>query len=229
MTRRKFQLFIASAAYPWQNLWAQDAKVILEKVTAAYESLNNYYFEGRAVSEATIKGHTTKNELTFTVAFQAPDSFRLEFRYPTAGNWLRVSDGKFVRESRSMTKESKKTPVDQNTPYILNGSPLYNFERLSKTSNNPKITRSEVVAVGGKQIECSVIEFESHRRELREGETPGPSQVWVAKDTSLVMRQEIRTISTVRGEHSEAKRTTTIEKFELNAVVSKDLFSTSEA
>jgi outer membrane lipoprotein-sorting protein len=228
MTRRNFQLLIASAAYPLRNLYAQDAQPILEKVTAAYQALNSYYFEGKAVSETTMKGHATKNELAFTVAFQAPDKFRLEFRYPSAGNWLRVSDGKFVRESRSLTKESKRTPVNRNTPYMLNGSPLYNFERLSKTANKPTIVRSEVIQVGGKPVDCSVVQFESHRRELREGETPGISHVWVAKDTSLVLREEIRISSIVKGERSEAKRTTTIEKMNVDSGVSSDLFSTAE-
>lgn len=227
MTRRSFQYLLASAAFPGPTLSAQDdARAILAKATEAYQSLRSYYFEGKTTAETTIKGKTTRSELGFVVAFEAPDRFRLEFRYPSAGNWLRVSDGKFLMESRSITKETRKTPITQSTIWTLKSSPLYNFERLSETAENPMLIRSDTVEVDGKQFDCHLIQFTSHRRELREGETAGPSMVWVAKDTALVLREEIRTSASVRGEVSESKRVTTIERFGMNENLSGGLLST---
>jgi len=212
-----------------ERLLAQDAKAILAKVTDAYESLSSYHFVGKTLSETTIKTHTTRNELNFIAAYQAPDKFRLEFRYPDAGKWVRASDGQFLREVRTLTKEARKTPVDQNTIYLIHGSPTYNFEKLSRTATKPVVLKSEIVSVGGQQVDCQVVQFESHRRELREGETPGPSMVWIAKDSSIIVREELRTFAAVRGERSESKRTTTIETFSINKTLSQDLFSTSMA
>ena len=81
--------------------------------------------------------------------------------------------------------------------------------------------------MAGKKIPCDVLQFASHRRELRENESPGPSLVWVAKDTGLVLREEIRTTASMKGETSESKRTTTIVSFQINEANAPETFSTT--
>ncbi|MEO8026009.1 MAG: hypothetical protein ABI823_06030 [Bryobacteraceae bacterium] len=227
MTRRTFHSVAALAAFSPRALWAEDAKDILMKATEVYDGLRSYSFEGKSVSETTIKGKTSKTEFEFDVAFQAPNKFRLEFRYPNAGNWLRACDGSVVHEYRSMTKESKRTPANEDSLRVLNGSPIFNFERLSQTAENTSLVRSEPIELDGKKIECQLIQFTSHRRALREGEQPGQSMVWVAKKDGIVLREEIRTTASLRGELSESKRTTSIEKFRINEDLPVELFSSA--
>ena len=226
MTRRDFPLAIASITLAARPLAAEDARTILAKVAELYPSLHSYTFEGTAITEITIKGKVSQTSLSFTVAYQEPDKFRLEFRYPNAGNWLRVSDGLFLLEVRSVTKESSRTPITPFTIRALNSSPIANFERLFKTAESPTVLRAEAIEVAGREIPCDVIQFRSHRRELRENESPGLSRAWIAKDTGLVLSEEIRTSASMKGETSESKRTTTIANFQINEAISHETFST---
>lgn len=226
MTRRDFPLAIASVAMTARPLAAEEARTILAKAAELYPSLHSYSFEGTAITEITIKGKVSQTALNFTVAYQEPDKFRLEFRYPNAGNWLRVSDGLFLLEIRTVTKESSRTPVTPYTIRALNSSPIANFQRLFKTAENPKVLRADAIEIAGRKIPCDVIQFTSHRRELRDNESPGPSLVWIAKDTGIVLGEEIRTSASMKGETSESKRTTSIVSFQINEGISHEVFST---
>src|SRR6187402_1270344 len=156
MTRRELYHVMASAAGGALCAGARDAADILVRTAEVYPALKSYMFEGKSVTENSIGGRSSQTAMEFTVAFQAPDKFRLEFRYANAGNWLRVSDGEFLLESRSIEKESKRTPATEWTIRILKSSPTANFERLSQTAQNPVVTRSETLEVDGKATECDV-------------------------------------------------------------------------
>jgi hypothetical protein len=111
---------------------------------------------------------------------------------------------------------------------ILNSSPIFTFERLSQTVENPLLMRSEPVEVDGKKVDCHLIQFSSGRRKLGKNERPGPSSVWVAQDSGLVLREEIRTSKTVGEENSESRYTTAIERFRINEEILSELFLTKD-
>src|SRR5882724_11311004 len=73
---------------------AEDAARILAQVSSTYQGLTSYHFEGLTVSESKTKNVDSKSETQFVFAFTQPNRFRVEVRYPQAGNWVRVSDGK---------------------------------------------------------------------------------------------------------------------------------------
>lgn len=207
---------------------ASEAQALLTKVAEGYQAFRSYRFHGKSLSESKIKGKVTSSELEFDAAFQAPDKFLLEFRYPHAGNWLRASDGKFLYESRSSIKGSaQRTPVTDHTIRILNSSPTRNFARLVETAQDPILLRSEMRDVAGKGIDCHVIQFSSHRQSLQPGDVAGPSLVWIAKDNLIVLREEIRTLVRAHDEQEENNRITWIEGFEINQDLDPALFATA--
>jgi len=203
----------------------EDPTAILKRAAQAYQELKSYHFEGKSVSETTIAGKTTKTEVGFVVAYQAPDKMRLEFRYPTAGSWIRVSDGEFSLVTRTLTKESRRAPVTDRTMQTLNSSPIYAFQSLAESAEEPHLLPPEAIDIGGRPINCHVIRFAIHRMALRPDESAGTSTVWVDKQSGLVLRQEIRT-SAAGGGSSEGKRTIMVEEFHLNGDLASDVFST---
>lgn len=207
-------------------LFAWSCLPVLARVAETYRSLRSYYFEGKSISGSTIEDNKSRSEVGFVVAFAAPNKFRLEFRYPNAGEWLRVSDGNYLLETRSATKESRRTPSTERTIRVLSGSPVYNFERLSKTAENAMVMRTDWVEVDGKKIEGHLIQFSAGRRPLRKAEWAGPSSVWVSKETGLVVKEEIRTHASHGAVFSESRRTTTIERFRIDRDESQTLFAT---
>jgi len=227
MTQRSFSFLIISTVAACRILHAdEDPKAILAKAFDTYQSLKSYDFEGKSVTETTIAGKTTRTEVDFVVAYHAPDKLRLELRYPTAGNWLRVSDGEFMLVSRSLTKESRRAPITDRSIETLNSSPVYSLQRIGESAENPVLEKSETIEAGGRHLDCHVIQFAVHRQELRPGESSGKSTVWVDKKSGLIVRQEIRTSATSGNEVSEGKRIVMVDNFQLNGDLAEETFST---
>jgi outer membrane lipoprotein-sorting protein len=230
MNRKAFALAVSSAVLLCPGLRAEnnnneDPKAILAKASQAYDALQSYQFEGKSVSETTIGGKATRSEVNFVVAYQSPNKLRLEFRYPTAGNWVRVSDGESMLVMRTLTKESRRAPADDRTVQTLKSSPVYMLQNLAETAENPHLLPSESIDIGGHPIDCYVIRFATHPLALSPGESAGTSTVWVDKKSGLVLRQEIRT-SASGTEPTEGKRTVIVENFNLNGTLASDVFST---
>src|SRR5580704_12101182 len=104
-----------------------DAGKILRQTEDTYRALQSYRFEGTTISETKIGKSVSKSETSFVVAFQKPNKFRVEYVYPTAGNWIRVSDGKTTWKTRSLTKESTQGAATDDDLGILDGSPVSPF------------------------------------------------------------------------------------------------------
>lgn len=226
ITRRFLHQLLAAGCLAPGCIAAQDSKSLFLQVTRRYRGLKQYHFEGRTVAQSIFNGRTSEGETGFTVAFEAPARFRLEFRYPSAGNWLRVSDGTSFLESRSLGKEFKVSAVRGREMKALQGSPVYNFERLSKTAVNAMIMRRELIEVDDKKIECDLVQFEAGRRRLREAEWAGPSMVWISRANQLVLREEIRTSAKTGENYTETRKITVIEHFQIDAPLPGGLFDT---
>ena len=185
---------------------AQDAQQILQKVSDTYSGLKSYYFEGSTISENRIKGGSTQFEVGFAVGFTQPDKFRVEYRYPNAGNWVRVSDGKTFCNYRSEKKDLKQQPVSPADLSILRGTVISSFERLPESLNNPKVVRTENIEVGGRSIPCYVIEAERKAHSLLEGVEQLPIQLWIDKEHNIVLRQ----VTGTRSKASETENSRTV-------------------
>lgn len=226
ITRRNLNWMVPAVWLGPRCSGASDANSLLEQVTRRYQELKSYRFEGKTVSESTVNRQVSKSETGFTAAFEAPDKFVLEFRYATAGKWLRVSDGKFLLERRTITNESKRTPVTGREMIMLKSSPLYNFEQLSQTAIKPMLVQAGFIEVDGKKIECDAVQFEAGRRMLREGESAGRSMVWISRADRLILKEEIRTNAKFGNNVTETLRTTFIEHFSVDQPLPAAVFDT---
>src|SRR5579885_1706483 len=141
---------------------AEDAAQILKAVEQTYQNLTAYEFKGITSSETRVGGTVSKTETQFAVAFKPPNEFRIEYDYPSAGEWIRASDGKTLWNKRSITKEFTETPATDDALRMLDGSPVAAFENLTQDLQNPKIAGSEAVTVGGQSYDCYVIEAASN-------------------------------------------------------------------
>lgn len=95
-------MLLPASAFP------QEAQDILAKVAANYQAMKNFHFEGSTTSETKAKGVDTTSETHFVVAYTEPDKFRVELRYPTAGNWIRLSDGKISTTSAPPPRTARR-------------------------------------------------------------------------------------------------------------------------
>lgn len=215
--------FVALLTGP--RIEAQNAKAILTNVAKAYRELSNYRMEGRTITETIISGQKSKSEVRFVVAYETPNKFRIEYRYPDAGTWVRVSDGITFTESRSLDHEFKQKSATAATLRVLRSSPLEVFEHLTKTARYPVLMRSEAVNTKDGPVDCYLIGFESQRRPLRKNEWPGPSMVWVDKKNYLVLREDIRRSSVEHGVLSENRTVTEIEVAQINHEIPRSLLS----
>lgn len=204
---------------------AQDANEILAKAGAAYQSMTSYHFEGKITSKTDMGGKSTESETQFVVAYASPDQFRVEFRYPTAGDWVRVSDGKTYTAYRSISKQLDQSPATSDSLRVLEGSPVASFDDLAEGRKNAKVVGTEPVMVDGKAVDCYVIEFDARPRNLPEGTSQLPTKVWVDKQRMIVLRRALKT-QAGKGDHLTVnERTIEISSAQVNQPVAPTLFA----
>lgn len=203
--------------------WADDAAQILKNTEDTYTNLNSYRFEGTTVSETRMGSTDSKSETTFVVAFKPANEFRIEYVYPTAGNWVRVSDGKTVWKYRSLTKELNQAPETDYDLQMLDGSPVGVFSHISQGLANPSVVGSEQVEAGGQTFDCYVIQAD-HPGAVETGNAKAlPVKLWIDKKTHLVLREESGSQS--HGSNpTENLQTITFTRLDVNQPVPDDLF-----
>jgi outer membrane lipoprotein-sorting protein len=207
---------------------ADDAAQILKNTEDTYSNLNSYRFEGTTVSETKMGSSDSKSETTFVVAFKPANEFRIEYVYPTAGNWVRVSDGKTLWRYRSLTKELNKAPVNDYDVQMLDGSPVGVFSHVSQGLANPAILGSEPVTAGGQSFDCYVIQAD-HPGALEATNSKAlPVKLWIDKKTHLVLREQSG--SEGRGSNpTQNLQIITFTRLEVNRPVADELFQFSQA
>jgi outer membrane lipoprotein-sorting protein len=202
---------------------ADDASQILKNTEDTYNNLNSYRFEGTTVSETRMGATDSKSETTFVVAFKPANEFRIEYVYPAAGNWVRVSDGKTLWKYRSLTKELNKGPVSDYDLQMLSGSPVGVFSHISQGLANPSVVGSEPVSAGGQSFDCYVIQAE-HPGAMETGNAKAlPVKLWIDKKTHLVLREQSGSVSHGSAT-TENLETITFTRVEVNQPVADDVF-----
>ncbi len=208
---------------------AQDANEILKQVGHTYRNMESFHFEGTTVGETKLGNTGTRSEMQFSLAWLSPNKVRVEYRYPQAGTWLRVSDGKTMTKIRSITKEFSQQPASQDDVAILNGTPTSIYESADTTFHDPKVVRTEAIQLGGKNVDCYVIEVQGQPSTLQPGMEQMPVTLWVAKDSYLVLKEVSGTRSKSRSNATENTRTTTFTLADFNTKLPDDLFSAPSA
>ncbi|HUA82452.1 MAG TPA: hypothetical protein VMB85_01240 [Bryobacteraceae bacterium] len=216
---------LACVLFATRILAADDAAQILKDSEQTYRSLTSYEFKGITTSETKVGKSVSKSETSFAVAFKPPNEFRLEYDYPTAGNWIRASDGKTVWNQRSITKEFTSTPADDQTLLMLDGSPVAQFADVAEGVQNPTLVGSEAVTIGGQNYDCYVIQVQRADATASGGGTPVPVKLWIDKTRHLVLKQVTGSDAGAGSlKSSENQRTLSFTEVVVNGSIPDDLF-----
>ena len=208
---------------------AQDATQLLKTTAETYRGFKSYHFEGNTVVETKVGSNVSKSETAFVVAFQQPNQFRLEVIYPSAGNWVRVSDGKTVWKYRSITKELNKAAATDDDLRLLASSPLAAFSRIDEGATNASVVGSDTVTIDGKNFDCYVVQLEQPSTKT-DAAQPLPTKLWIDKSGHLILRQIGGSASHGAGSTStENTRTTTFTLAAVNQPVPDELFHLKSA
>jgi outer membrane lipoprotein-sorting protein len=205
----------------------EDAMAILGKVGQTYRGSTSYHFEGTTVSETNSATAKSSSETEFVVAYTAPNRFRVEFRYPNAGNWIRVSDGRTLSRYRSITKELKQQAAGSDDLNILNGTLMVSFRDIDQGVKKATLLDSEPVSLGGQKLDCYVIELERDQPHLLPGTESLPEKLWIDKSRFIVLRRASGTKSIEQSADRETEniRTTTFSVARINEPVEDALFA----
>jgi outer membrane lipoprotein-sorting protein len=216
-----FALVLPLAATP---ATAQEAKEILGKVRETYTNLQSCHLEGSILAETRAGRATSKYETHFEIAVVKPNKVKVEFQYPGAGSWLRVSDGKTMYRYRSLNKQLKQEPASPYDLDVLKGTVISNYENILDGLKSAQLKGSEPAQVGDKSADCYVVEAQYQRRNEREGVEPLPTKYWIDKARSVLLRQVSGTRSTSGGTETENIRTTSFSLVQINQPVPDTVF-----
>lgn len=203
------------------------AQTILQKVADTYASLKSYHFEGTTVAETKAGTTDSKSETAFSIAMSPPNKLRVEFRYPNAGEWVRVSDGKTTMRYRSITKELKKDAASPDDQDILRGTPISSFDRIAEGVKKATLLPEESLDVNGKSVPCYVIEVEYNTASALPGMEPMPTRYWIDKARNIILKQVTGSRSTKQDatHATENTRTTTFTTASINETVPDTMFA----
>ncbi len=209
---------------------ADDAAQILKDAEQTYRSLTSYEFKGVTTAETKVGSSVSKSETSFAVAFKPPNEFRLEYDYPSAGNWIRASDGKTVWNERSITKEFTSSPADDQSLMMLDGSPVAQFADVAEGVQNATMAGSEAVSVGGQNYDCYVIQVQRANTTASGSQAPLPVKLWIDKTRHLVLKQVTGSDAGAGSMKSaENQRTLSFTEVVVNGSIPDDLFHLSKS
>jgi len=214
---------VACVLFAGRILLGDDASQILKTTEQTYQNLKSYEFKGTTTSETKVGASVSKSETSFAVAFKQPNEFLVEYDYPSAGNWVRASDGKTVWNARSITKEFTASPATDDALRMLDGSPIASFANLTDGVQNVSLVGSEAVNIGGQSYDCYVIQFD-HSGASSEAAKPLPVKVWIDKSRHIVLKQVSGSEAKSAGNDTENLRTLSFTVADVNTAVPDDLF-----
>lgn len=206
---------------------ADDAAQILKTAEQTYQNLTSYDFKGVTASETKVGKNVSKTETNFEVAFKPPNEFLLEYDYPSAGSWVRASDGKMFYNKRSITKEFSATPATQDNVLILDGSPIAPFVDLTKNISNPSLAGSEALTIDGQNYDCYVISF-TRPDVTATGPVTVPVKLWIDKSRHLILKQVSGVEDAGSVKSSENQRTLSFSLVKVNSAVPDEIFHVSK-
>jgi outer membrane lipoprotein-sorting protein len=199
-----------------------DPKAILQKTSDTYGNAKSFHLTASIVSETKAGGSKMASSQTEQdMVLVRPDKVRVEFRYPSAGSWLRVSDGKMHTEYRALTKEVNQKPATPDDIGMLRNTILLHLEELTEGLKSAKLVGSEPFTLDGKSIDCHVIEAIYEPANLPPGAEALPTKYWIDKSRFIVLRE----VSGSTAKKSENLRTTTFSTARINELVADHLFA----
>jgi outer membrane lipoprotein-sorting protein len=203
-------LTIMAAVLPAASLQAQDARELLERVSAKYQQIESGRFEWVRTSETRTGASTSRNEFRYTVALARPDKVKVVIDYGHSV-WVRVSDGKDLIRYRSTSGDVNKGPVPEDISRIVNSTRIGSYQNLTRGLQTAKLAGSETVRVGEAAIDCHVVEAQYEPRLAIDGAEPLPTRYWIDKERLVIVRE----VSASRSKETENTNTVTFTAVEI--------------
>jgi outer membrane lipoprotein-sorting protein len=206
--------------------FAQDAREILTKTAENYRNLKSAQFDGNTITVTRMGGGAAMtSDLGFQVAFADPNKVRVEFRYPNAGNWIRVCDGTTLYGYRSITGDLKKEPAGAEVLGLVRTTPISDYQGLDQGVTEAKLIGSEKLAIGGTEVDTYVLEIKRDGNSLIKGLERAPSKLWIDKDRHVVLKEVTTTRSGEGSTATENEKTTTFTIIKVNEDIPGKLFA----
>ncbi len=204
---RLFALGLAAAALAF----AQSGPEILQKTAATYKNLTSCHFESVTISTTRLGGAVTKSQLEMVVAFVKPNKARVEYKYPTGGGWVRVTDGQSTAQYRAWTKLFRKTAASPADIDMINGTSIFQYQLLAARAPEAKLVKQEPLAIGATHTDCWVVEVT--------GESGEPVTYWIDKARYVVLQEKDG------SDDAEVSKLTTYTVADINQTVPDTLFA----
>jgi outer membrane lipoprotein-sorting protein len=208
---------------------SRDAQSILKQVGQTYQNASSFQFAGTTSTVTKSSLATSESEVRFEVAFEKPGQMKVEFHYPDAGVWLRVLNGKTYSAYRSLTgQETHKAASAFDLDILLNSTVIPRFEKIADGVESAKLTGTEMIDVGGKPVQCEVVEVTYKGRAKFPGMRRLPTKYWIDPQHNLVLR-EMRSTESQGGHYQTINtRTTTFTMASLNQPIPSSVFEFSK-
>jgi outer membrane lipoprotein-sorting protein len=216
------RLIVASGVFTVAAL-GQDAQQILRQVAETYQNLKSYHFQGVSLSEANVDGKRSTAETPFDIAFASPNKLKVEYRYPGGDSWIRVSDGVTLVRYRSPSGDLRREPASRDDLKILKGTFISDFGLLARTTSSARVVGSETLSVGGKDIDCYVVEAQQ-QRVVPDGTKVLPTKWWIDKARSIIAKQVTATSSAYAAHTTVNSRTVSFTLARANEELPRTLF-----
>ncbi len=176
---------------------------LLRKVIATYKGLEGYHFEGAVRMEMHAEGMQQKFDTPFIIAWVKPSKIRVEVKSYMFGLYL-VSDGQttwqYIPSLKQYTKKSVaaiKTSIEETGTSLSSlqnagAAMLTEYERITDRIKRARFLRDEAVEIGGKRIDCYVLEVEYLPTKGSAAPnmqiTLKPHTYWIDKTRNIILR-----------------------------------------
>ncbi len=191
-----FAWLILVSAGPGFPQSAGDALQLLKQVSETYRNLKSSHFEGVTTVKTQSSSVQHVLETPFVVAAVKPSLLRVETKNSLTA-MLTVSDGETTWNYMPRIHEYTRvagapagalgTDAARDSDLSAVHNPLGQYERLAERTTAAKILREDRIEVGGRNVDCFVVELAS-APENAPGVEALPRLLWIDKVRYLVLR-----------------------------------------
>src|SRR5215510_780458 len=218
-----------------------DAKAVLRQVAETYKNLKSYHFEGRYAWEQATESmgliDETKSEEHFVSASIKPDRLRIESKnanfsvalvYDGKTKWVYASGAnEYTKTEVAPAKSATRLPAVDPRVYLARAANLLVvYTSVADRVREAKIAGEETLEIGGRRVDCLVIEVYYLRLSTVSEPIPPTRKLWIDKSRNVVLRENQRIeVRTPQGKTVTTKATYIFTAARLGEQVSETLFT----
>jgi len=226
---------------PYTIAPASGAIAVLRQVAETYKNLKSYHFEGRYAWEQATESmgliDETKSEESFVSASIKPDRLRIESKNANFGvalvydgktKWVYASGGnEYMKTEVAPAKSATRLPAVDPRVYLARAANLLvMYTSVADGVREAKIAGEETLEIGGRRVDCLVIEVYYLRLSTVSEPIPPTRKLWIDKSRNVVLRENQRIeVKTPQGKTVTTKATYIFTTARLGEQVPETLFT----